>query len=399
MNGPVFVLSSPRTGSTLLRYVLDTHRAVCSPGELRLGRLCESLFLTLQRTLGQVENHPVATRDDVLVRRVREVVDGIMDEYRGLRNAHIWCDKAPENLDHLKALELVYPEARYVCLHRDALDVAHSCLEVSRQGFMTELSMYAAADFRNLVAAMLESWIEKTRTLLDFEREHPHRCFRIRYESLVREPAETLRPLFDFLNLDWEDDLLDRVFTESHDAGGGDPKIVFTKKIRSSHLGRGSRRLLSRVPDRVRTRLAPLLEELGYPPLEESRDRAFAARSDEDDGDSSETEEELSTETVFTRIVPDTLASKETELRDTDSLFRFVISDGEPSAWDVDLTRWPPVVTDGDDDADADLTVATTEAVLLRIVKGELHPFTAYREGLVEIRGAPELSYKLGLFF
>src|ERR1700730_4284019 len=40
---PLFVLCGPRRGSTLLRYILDTHSQIASPGEIELGALCAHL--------------------------------------------------------------------------------------------------------------------------------------------------------------------------------------------------------------------------------------------------------------------------------------------------------------------------------------------------------------------
>ncbi len=56
---------------------------------------------------------------------------------------------------------------------------------------------------------MVENWVDKTGKLLAFEREHPECCFRIKYEDVVFNPPETLRPMFAFLNLEWSDTLLD----------------------------------------------------------------------------------------------------------------------------------------------------------------------------------------------
>ena len=40
---PIFIASHARTGSTLLRYIIDTHPALCCPPELALGQLCSAL--------------------------------------------------------------------------------------------------------------------------------------------------------------------------------------------------------------------------------------------------------------------------------------------------------------------------------------------------------------------
>ncbi|MGH9939155.1 MAG: sulfotransferase, partial [Blastocatellia bacterium] len=52
---PIFILSCPRSGSTLLRYVVDTHPEICCPVELRFGALCERLVTVVDcLSLGEV---------------------------------------------------------------------------------------------------------------------------------------------------------------------------------------------------------------------------------------------------------------------------------------------------------------------------------------------------------
>ncbi len=94
---PIFILSDARTGSTLLRVLLDTHPAICSPGELLLGVLCEHLYYTIESTLGQavVEHSPEAQAEFCLA-ETRRMVDSIMEKYCVLKGKRRWCEKRRE---------------------------------------------------------------------------------------------------------------------------------------------------------------------------------------------------------------------------------------------------------------------------------------------------------------
>ena len=59
----VFILCTPRSGSSLLRYILDTHPAICCPGELSLGQLCKDLYTAFYYTVGQVRASSEESRD------------------------------------------------------------------------------------------------------------------------------------------------------------------------------------------------------------------------------------------------------------------------------------------------------------------------------------------------
>jgi len=270
---PAFILSTERSGSTLLRWLLDAHHEVASPGEVLLGRLCFDLFVTLSRTVCAPANASgdVAERraaNFATLARVRTIVDGIMREYAGARGKRVWCDKTPHNLAYLTVLVDTFPDARYVCLYRDGRDVARSCLEVSRDGFMAELVEYARRSPHDLVGAMLDSWCEKTELLLKMELHHRDLCHRVRYEDLVARPDEVLPPLCTFLGVAWDPSLVERAFAMRHDEGGGDQRIKETKGIERDRAGRGRALDTAKLSPARRTRVDSLLRALGYPELE-----------------------------------------------------------------------------------------------------------------------------------
>lgn len=266
---PVFVLSCERSGSTLLRCILDTHSDIAAPGELLVGDLCVRLQLILERTLGQV---PGALGGEppsaAVLTEVARTAGGVMDRYCRAKGARLWCEKTPANLAHADLLARVFPAARFICLYRHGLDVALSCLEASRWGFMKEVAPFVAVSPENLPLAMTRNWMVKSGQLLDFEARHGGRCHRLRYEDLVDEPRRHAAELLAFLDLPADPGLIDRVFEQSHDRGGGDPGYWSTDHVRRDRIGIGSRKLCQRLPAEVFPHLAEKLAELGYPPLD-----------------------------------------------------------------------------------------------------------------------------------
>src|SRR5437660_5875801 len=131
MAAPVFILSNPRTGSTLLRYLIDTHPDICCPGELRLGAITEFLTVAIELTLGRVQSCPGGeTARLACFAEVRRIVDDLMDKYCRAKGKPRWCEKTPINLDHLDFLNAVFPDAQCLCLHRHGLDTVRSWTEI-----------------------------------------------------------------------------------------------------------------------------------------------------------------------------------------------------------------------------------------------------------------------------
>jgi hypothetical protein len=78
---PLFVLSCERSGSTLLRYLIDTHPELASPGELVLGQLVATLARSLDRSIGQTILGDEVERQRQTRTEIRRIVDGIMSSY------------------------------------------------------------------------------------------------------------------------------------------------------------------------------------------------------------------------------------------------------------------------------------------------------------------------------
>jgi protein-tyrosine sulfotransferase len=263
---PIFILSTERSGSTLLRYILDTHPDVCCPGELFLGRLAKDLRETVSRTLGLTSGEEVGDQDQATWREVNRIINELLSNFTRLRGKKIWCDKTPFNLKNLDELEKTFPDARYLCLYRNSLDVVHSGLGLEEKSYIWWALPYVVKHPKNYAAALLESWIDKTQIMIDFEKRHPQ-VFRLRYEALVVDPVGTLNPVFEFLGLDWDPSLLDRVFKVRHDPGGGDYKIALTSKIEKDRVGKGAGidpALMATIPPKLLEKQKELHSALNY---------------------------------------------------------------------------------------------------------------------------------------
>jgi len=268
-NSPIFILSSERSGSTLLRYIMDSHPEICSPGQLYLGALSDALSTTIYYSLAQLPVFESEQDSESFVMiEVRKIIDELMGRYAEGKKKNIWCDKTTMNLQQRDLLAKVFPEARYLCLYRQCLDVVHSCIKFSPLGFMPELAPYIAREPSNFVAAMVESWVEKTESILKFEENNSELCFRVTYENLVGHPEETLTKIFEFLQLPWDKKILESVFSQPHDQGSGDLKVQFSTKIHSDSIGKGKDIPVISIPEYLIKRVNNLHQILNFEPID-----------------------------------------------------------------------------------------------------------------------------------
>ena len=394
-----FVLSLPRTGSTLLRLLLDSHPEIHCPDELNLGRLVHALSST-QEGLTETPNPSAPTMADIdptspAAVATRRLVGDMLAAAAAAKGKTLWCDKSPSNLEHVPVIERIFPEARYLVLHRHALDFAMSCLRFSTYGFfLTVVDEYVRKDHRNFLRALLQAWNDKTAELLDFEHRHPGRCLRLRYEDLVADPAATLERICGFLGVERVPDLATRVFSSPHQqrAYHGDPKAYYSSGIADSSVGSGAELNLSAlqlVPaDRIE-RMNALLTALAYPAAEISAGgidlhlgrsgRQPAAPPQEAPSHPPGELFALLGQRLRERPVPASIAG---------SAFAFVLTGEAGGAWTVDLSQTPARVLSGSDAASCVLTLAASD--FAGIVTGRLNPALAFQEGKLRLAGAAD---------
>lgn len=258
MAAPIFILSHARSGSTLLRYLFDTHPEICCPGELRFGALCELLTLAYELTDSSEDTaEPEWDRRRANFERTRRVLTALMDDYCRSQCKPRWCEKSPHNIECLDYLSAVFPDAQCVCLYRNALDSVRSSLEVSGRGLQ-------ALDDPRALAYALDAWCRSTERLLAFEAANQNRTTRVRYEELVADANGVLMRLWAFLGVKPVDNVTSEVFRHPHRDGPGDFKIAGATAIRADRVGGGLRLNVAGLETSLRQRVVGLLDQLDY---------------------------------------------------------------------------------------------------------------------------------------
>jgi hypothetical protein len=269
-DSPVFVLTSSRSGSTLLRFILDSHPELACPPETVVSSACAAMLRSWMILEEAGSAGKPLTDDGQVPPAGIAVVQSAMDELFGAylrrRGKQRWCDKSLDSHLYAGMLAQAYPKAKFVCLYRHCMDVIASGVEacpwgVTRFGFDPFVAQYPG----NSVAAIGAYWMSCAQTITAFEQEHPSSCHRIRYEDLVTAPEETVAAMFDFLDVPQAPGITNDCFKIPHEANGpGDEKIWFTDQVTSSAIGRGVRVPFGALPEPMVTDINRALAGLGY---------------------------------------------------------------------------------------------------------------------------------------
>jgi hypothetical protein len=265
---PVFVLTASRSGSTLLRFILDSHPDLACPPETSIARTCANLVLNWSVLEGT--RSPSAAGSEFLppeaALAVRATIDQMLGRYLERRGKRRWCDKSLDTHQYAELMTRVYPDARFICLFRHCMDVIASGVEATPWGLSGfGYNNYAARHPGNSVAAIGSYWLDCANEIIAFMEKHPQACHQVRYEDLVTEPEGTAAAIFAFLGMDQVPGIAELAFRTAHEAGGpADQKIWFTAGVTSGSMGRGVRVPATSLPPPLSASINEALSKLEY---------------------------------------------------------------------------------------------------------------------------------------
>jgi hypothetical protein len=266
-DSPIFVLTSSRSGSTLLRFILDSHPELACPPETLAASACASMlrsWMTLAEGSGPRMDLSQLPPEGIGV--VQSAMDQLFGDYLRRRGKRRWCDKSLDSHAYADLLAQAYPKAKFICLYRHCMDVIASGVEacpwgVTRFGF----DPFVAQHPGNNVSAIGAYWMSCADPILKFEEEHPSSCHRIRYEDLVTAPEETVAAMFEFLEVPQMPGITNDCFKVPHESNGpGDEKIWFTDHVTPSAIGRGVQVPRAALPEPMLEQMNRVLAKLGY---------------------------------------------------------------------------------------------------------------------------------------
>jgi tetratricopeptide (TPR) repeat protein len=191
----IFIVSLPRSGSTLAEQILAAHPQMEGAGELH--DLAQVLAAESERR-GSVFPHWVPLATDADWKRLGQ--DYLERTARWRVERPRFTDKALDNWLYLGAAAAMLPGARFVHCQRDPLETA---LSIYRQWFNEGQDFSYALDD---IAACMNGHRRLMRHWLD---RWPARIFNQSLEALQKDPDAAVRQLLDFAGLAFDPRCID----------------------------------------------------------------------------------------------------------------------------------------------------------------------------------------------
>ncbi|MCW8831317.1 MAG: sulfotransferase, partial [Gammaproteobacteria bacterium] len=237
--GAVFIIGMPRSGTSLVEQILDSHPDISGAGELSdISIISNEIVNVIDPETGFPECYKKIT-SDILEQHAKKYLDKLSSISSESRYV---TDKMPQNFIFLGLIALMFPKAKIIHCVRNSID---TCLSIYFQHF-NESHNYATR-----LEDIASYYKEYRRLMAHWKMVLPLTIHDINYEELVNSPKSHIHSLLNYLDLDWSDNCLNFHKSSRHVPTASYDQV--TRSLYTSSQGRWKN---------YKNHIAPLLELL-----------------------------------------------------------------------------------------------------------------------------------------
>lgn len=195
----IWIGGVPRSGTTLMRALLDAHSDVRCGEETRVIPRLLGMHSGMQKSqleMSRLEAAHISKK--VLQNALGAYILSIITQHGD--PAPRLCNKDPFSLRSMRLLKDIFPNSKFIFMVRDGRATAHSIVSrhVTIKGFDSKTYKGALTDWNRAVKAMND----------ECNNAGPTSCLAVHYEQLVLHPEAQMRSILQFLNIQWDEKVL-----------------------------------------------------------------------------------------------------------------------------------------------------------------------------------------------
>jgi hypothetical protein len=211
MSAIPFIVGVPRSGTTLLRLMLDAHSDLSIPSETHfipgIVDICRASDNPGSTFVHYLISHPRWHDwhlDEASLSRavgnirpfdISRAIDAFYQVYAGRFNKPVWGDKTPGYMLHLRLIHHLFPNARFIHILRDVRDI-----------YLSMKSMWWGPRTPEATARW---WKERIFEARRQAAALPEGCYmEVRFDDLILAPEDTLKQVCQFIDLPFQKEML-----------------------------------------------------------------------------------------------------------------------------------------------------------------------------------------------
>lgn len=199
-DAPIFIVSMPRSGSTLVEQMLASHPEVLGleeHGSFDKARQSVGGFQLHYEYQTPEEEHALVA--DKLQSLGKQYVKTVYDGWPKARDYKHFTDKSIDNYQNIGWMHLALPKARFIHLRRSILDTCLSIFTMQFSSLSYSYNLTEIGKYYRIYDEMMTYWRSRVPGNLILD---------VNYEDLVENFEITSRRIINFCGLDWDDRVL-----------------------------------------------------------------------------------------------------------------------------------------------------------------------------------------------
>ncbi len=221
---PIFIIGNPRSGTSLLRIILNSHKEIMIPPEAGFAMWLYSKYKNQDFSISEIKLNylqdlyqtrkfetwglnPQELKKYILsknISRYSEMIRLIYIFYGKSKNRSFsrWGDKNNFYIDYITQINQLFKNVQFIHIVRDGRDIVCSYKDINKKRIKSKYKPNLPDDVKSIAY----EWKENEKKISDsFESVDDNRTLTIRYEDLILNFSKTMKNIMKYLNLPYDD--------------------------------------------------------------------------------------------------------------------------------------------------------------------------------------------------